>query len=161
MPDYTFVGGPDRPVPPPRGRMMSSAGYFPPSSQSQAARSLDMRDMIANFINRQDKDLTQDQARKDFKYMASHLGEPAARKILNHVLIFNQRPDIKNLPFERRLASLYDIGSNDKDVDAFLKKTNMLEQGPIPGARSSSNIGLMTQTPMPAISPGIVAMTKK
>lgn len=159
MAEY-IIGDPNKPSAPPKGKIMSSQGFFPPSSQGTDARKLDIRDMIANFVNRQDKDLSDDQAKKDFKFMATQLGEPTARKILNHVLIFNQRPDIKTLPFERRLSSLYDIGSNDKDVNALLKRTAILEQGPIPGARTSSNIGLMTQMPIAPVSAGIAGIMR-
>lgn len=103
----------------------------------------DVRDILANFVSRGDKDLSGDQAKKDYHYMSSTLGEPMARKMLNHVLIFNQRPDQQNQSFEKKLSSLYTIGSNDKDVDGILKKTNMLDKGAIAGARESGNVGSM------------------
>lgn len=140
---------PNKPATPPKGTVMSSAGYFPASSQSPQARSLDVRDVIAGFVGRKDKDLTNDQARKDFSFLTAQLGQDMARKVLNHIIIFNNRPGDPNAPFEKRLQSLYDIGSNDKDVDALLKRTAMLEQGPIAGARTSANVSAMQATNRP------------
>lgn len=157
-------GGPDKPaVLPKKNVMMNNEGYFPASSQSSQARSLDVRDAIAGFIGRKDKDLTNDQARKDFALLSGQLGQDMARKVLNHVIVFNSRAADPNTPFEKRLQSLYDIGSNDKDVDALLKRTAMLEQGPVPGARTSSNVSVMQATNRPTglISPSTSLVTTR
>lgn len=157
-------GGPDKPIAlPKKNVMMNSESYFPSSSQGVQARALDVRDAIAGFIGRKDKDLTSDQSRKDFALLSGQLGPDMARKVLNHVIIFNNRASDPNAPFEKRLQSLYDIGSNDKDVDTLLKRTAMLEQGPIPGARTSSNVSVMQATNRPTglISPSTPLATTR
>lgn len=143
MPDYIGGGDPDTPKSP-KGALSSNSGYFPASSQGADARSLDVRDIIASFINRGDKNLKNEEARKGFAYLSANLGSDQAHKLMNHLIIFNQRPDQQQKPFESRLQSLYDIGSGDKDTDALLKKIAGMGTGPVAGAKNSANLGVMS-----------------
>lgn len=107
---------------------------------------LDVADILSNFVGRGDKDLSGDQAQKDYRYLGSKVGEPMARKLLTHVIIFNQRPDIQKQPFAQKLNSLYTIGSADKDVDQVLKSTKNMGVGPNAMANNSWNIDSQAAT---------------
>lgn len=143
-PDYAG-GGPGSPLPNlPNSKQISNAGYFPASSTGTGHQPFDIRDTIASFVNRKDKDLSSDGAKSDFAQMVAVLGRPAATKLAIHLTQFNQRSDQQGAPFEKRLQSLYDIGSNDKDVDGMLKRSAMLGYGPMEGARSSVRKDVMS-----------------
>lgn len=150
MPDYIGGGDPDTPKNPKGGKVMSNSEYFPPSSQGTDARSLDVRDVIAGFVNRGDRNLKNDEARKGFAYLSANMGTDQAHKLINHLIIFNQRSDQQQKPFEQRLQSLYDIGSADKETDGLLKRIGGMGTGPVAGAKNSANLGVMSAYNPPA-----------
>jgi hypothetical protein len=118
----------------------------PLSKNPPGGDQLDVADILANFVGRGDKNLQNDQALKDFHYLSTKVGQPMASKLVNHVIMFNQRPDMQKQPFAAKLNSLYTIGSNDKDVDGILKKTNNLGAGPNAIANNSWNIDSQSAT---------------
>ena len=111
----------------------SNPKYF--QNNGMAGDSVDVADIISNFVGRGDKDLSGDQTKKDYKFLIAKVGAPLAQKLVSHVIAFNQRPDMQKQPFANKLISLYSMGSNDKDVDKVLK--NKLGQGPVSLANSS------------------------
>lgn len=155
-----YIGDPEKLVAPGKSSVMGDASSI--RMRGALDDKLDVRDILANFVGRGDRDLSNDQAKKDYHYLSSVLGAPMAQKTLNHILIFNQRNDQKNQPFEKRLNSLYTIGSQDKDVDNLLKRTSMLGTGPIAGARESGNVGNMAAMgTIPSITSKTTAMSDK
>lgn len=133
-------GGPGSPLPTlPNATQKSNYSY-----SSAGHQPFDIRDTIASFVNRKDKDLSSDGAKSDFAQLVSILGRPAATKLAIHLTQFNQRSDQQGAPFEKRLQSLYDIGSRDTDVDNLLKRSAMLGYGPMEGARSSVRKDVMS-----------------
>ena len=165
-PDYVG-GGPDKPPAPlVNAKQISNSGYFPSSSQGAGHQPFDIRDTIASFVNRKDKDLSSEGAKADFNQLAFLLGRPAATKLAIHLTQFNQRSDQQGAPFEKRLQSLYDIGSRDQDVDGILKRSSMLGYGPMEGARSSVRKDVMSAysppgNTIPAPSALATAMTNR
>jgi hypothetical protein len=147
---------PDKPkAPPGSAQQMPDPKYFPGASRGQGNDQLDVRDILANFVGRGDKNLSNDEAKKDYYMLVAKLGEPMASKTMSHLFLFNNRPDQTNVPFEKKLTSLYTIGSNDKDVDRLLKTTGNLGTGPIAGAQGSVNVGNMSSTNRPVSGPPI------
>jgi|GEM_PF-4898339 len=153
-PVYTGGGGPDKPS---NATQISNTGYFPESSQGPLRQQFDVRDTIASFINRKDKDLSSEAAKADFNQLAATIGRPAAVKLALHLTQFNQRPDQQSVPFEKRLQSLYDMGSRDKDVDDLLHRSSMLGYGPTEGARSSVRKDVMSAYTPTIPAPSVLA----
>lgn len=122
----------------PKSKQMFDSKYFQRSG-GDTDQQFNVRDIIANFVARKDKNLSHPDARSDYAALVGQIGAPAAQKVLSHISIFNQRPELQNLPFEQRLSRLYTIGSNDKDVDTMLKQYSALGQGPIAAAYDSPN----------------------
>lgn len=151
----TSIGDPEKILSPGKSSAMIDPSNI--RTRSKLDDKFDVRDILANFVGRGDKDLSNDQAKKDYHYLSSMIGEPMAQKMMTHVLLFNQRDDQQKQPFEKKLSSLYTIGSNDKDVDSLLKKTSMLGQGVVPGARESGNVGSMASTGV--LSPDLTKST--
>lgn len=116
--------------------LTSNPAYF--QNNGMAGDKVDVADILSNFVGRGDKDLSGDQAKKDYHFLIGKMGAPMAQKMVSHVLAFNQRPDMQKQPFASKLNSLYSIGSNDKDVDKVLK--TQLGAGPVALANSSPEI---------------------
>jgi hypothetical protein len=127
------------PAPLPKSKQMFDPKYFHRSGGDTDTQ-FNVRDVIANFVARKDKNLSHPDAKSDYNYLVNQLGAPGAQKVMAHLSIFNQRPEIQNLPFEQRLSRLYTIGSNDKDVDGMLKQYAALGQGPVAAAYDSPNV---------------------
>lgn len=149
MADKPTMGGPETPAPPVGAKVMSTANYPATTSGDYYRKGFNIRDILASFVGRGDTNLSNEQARKDYSYLTGVIGAPMAQKVLTHLIAFNQRPDQQKKPFESRLQSMYDIGSNDKDVDAILHSAKMLEYGPVAGARSSANVNVMSAAGIP------------
>lgn len=120
-------GGPTTSTP------VTNPAYF--QNNGPSGDKVDVADILSNFVGRGDKNLSGDQAQKDYHFLIGKVGTPTAQKLINHVLIFNQRPDMQKQPFADKLNSFYSIGSNDKDVDKILK--TQLGAGPVALANSS------------------------
>ena len=132
-------------VTPPKSKQMYDPKFFKRSGGG-TDQQMNARDIIANFVARRDKNLSHPDAKADYNDLVGQIGAPAAQKVLAHLSIFNQRPELANLPFDQRLSRLYTIGSNDKDVDAMLKQYGTLGQGPVAAAYDSPNATNMQAT---------------
>jgi hypothetical protein len=53
--------------------------------------------------------------------------------------MFNQRPEVQNIPVEEKLRAFYTVGSNDPDVRGLIAKSKSLGYGPLQGFRSSNS----------------------
>lgn len=101
----------------------------------------DVRDIIANFIGNQYKNLADPNAGHDFAYLSSILGSSQAKQLMNQVIIFNQRDDVKKLGTEDRMRQFYSMGSNNDQLNGLIKSIQNMGQGPISAMRESSNLG--------------------
>ena len=140
------------------GNATSATAVASPNSSAKngpAGDKVDVADILSNFVSRGDKNLTGDQARKDYSFLIGKVGAPTAQKLINHVLIFNQRPDMQKQPFAQKLNSFYSMGSNDKDVDNILK--TQLGAGPVALANSSPEID--TKAGVTGIAPPVALNT--
>ena len=98
----------------------------------------DLRDRLSELVGRGNT-LNPDDKAAIYGNLVANLGKEKAQKVMNHAYIFNQRPDILNLPLEDKLKAFYTIGSNDADVNALIAKSKTLGQGVVPGFRQSSS----------------------
>ena len=92
------------------------------------------------------------------------VGGDKARKIMDHVYIFNSRPDMLKAGQEDKLRAFYSMGSQDPDVNAVIAKSKQLGYGPVAGFNTSSSTlnqaltGAIPNTATAAVNPEV---TKK
>jgi len=119
----------------------------PPLAQMTMPRlspedSVNIRDILSAFVGKGYTNLQDEDARKMFTYLRAHLGADTAGKLLSHLSIYNQRPDMLKQNADKRIQSLYDIGSKDPVVDNILQQTKQVAQGPMGGYNDSPYIPL-------------------
>ena len=109
-------GGGETPKAPPEEKRL------PITNKTSADYDLDVRDILTGFVGK-GKDLGKDDQSAMISRLGVILGKPQAQKLVNHIFLFNQRDDIKGKSLDQKLDTFYNIGSNDKDVDALLSRT--------------------------------------
>jgi hypothetical protein len=128
-----------------------------PAGRGKTDQEFDIRDRLAELVGKGNV-LSPDDKAAIFGNLTSSLGKEKAMKLMNHAFIFNQRPDIVNLPVEEKLKAFYTIGSNDRDVNDLITKSKSLGYGAIPGFRQSAsavNQQLSGQIPVTATANGV------
>lgn len=100
----------------------------------------DARDIVASFVGKGYKDLSNDQAKEDYKYLHNTLGAEAATKLMNQVFIFNNRTDLGGKSWQDRVNTFYTIGSNDKSTSQLIQQLSSLDRGPIAGLTEAGNL---------------------
>lgn len=100
----------------------------------------DLRDYLANLVGYGSKSMTDD-VRHDYGRLAAMYGRPLADKILNHVMVFNNRPDMQKAGPMERLSSFYATGSRDKELQDLFTKAKTFGKGPLAGLNESVNQG--------------------
>lgn len=99
----------------------------------------DTRDIIASFIGKGFKDLSDDQAKKDVAYLRANLGNEKTNKLMNQIFVFNNRNDMSGKSWQDKLNSFYTIGSKDQDIQKILQTSQSLDRGVIAGVTDSGN----------------------
>lgn len=94
---------------------------------------LNVRDIMSAFAGQGYKGTQNDDARSMYSYLRGIVGPDTAQKLLLHLSIHNQRPDMANASPEKRIQSLYEIGSRDPEVNDLLGRAKMVAQGPMAG----------------------------
>lgn len=103
-----------------------------------ADKQADARDILSFFAGSGYTGLTDKQSRAAFSSLTKTVGPQLAQKLATQVFLYNQRPETKTAGLEDRVRNFYDIGSNDKEVDAYLKKTKALGHGVVAGFKDST-----------------------
>lgn len=98
----------------------------------------DVRDYLASLIGRGSKAMDSD-SRSEYGRLAAMYGKQLADKIMNHVFIFNNRPDVQKAKPEERLDTFYTIGSQDPELKELFNKSKAFGYGPRSGFNQSSN----------------------
>lgn len=98
--------------------------------------SYDLQDRMMELIGKGNNLSTNDRG-AIYNNLTNLVGKDKAEKIMNHIYLFNQHPDLQKLPFEDRVKAFYRIGSNDKDVQGYIDKTRNLGYGVGPNLRRS------------------------
>lgn len=99
----------------------------------------DVRDILTGLVAKGKGLPTEDLSAYAMR-LAAILGRPTAQKIVNHILVFNQRGDVQNKSAEQRVEQFYNMGSMDKDIDAVMAKSKSLGYGVQVGLRESPDI---------------------
>lgn len=116
--------------------------------------SVNVRDILSAFVGKGYTNLKEEDARKMFGFLRAKLGDDTANKLLSHLSIYNQRPDMLQQNADKRIQSLYDIGSHDPVVDNILRQTKNVAQGPMSGYNDSPLVPLrQVADKLPAVGP--------
>lgn len=105
-------------------------------NRSQVAQDLDVRDRLAELIGKGNKIDPKDKS-AIYGHLIQLLGNDKAQKVMDHIYVFNSRPDYQNLPLEDKLRTFYNMGSANKDVNQVILHTKALGSGVVPGFRES------------------------
>jgi len=130
------------------------------TSRTPIDQNLDIRDHLAELVGKGNA-LNPDDKTAIFGGLTAALGRDKAMKIMNHAYLFNQRPDIAQLPLEDKIKAFYTIGSNDPDVNQVIAKSKTLGYGALPGFRNSASAlnqelnGQIAAVPTPVVDSGI------
>lgn len=108
------------------------------ATRPKQAVEFDIRDRLSALVGKGNALLPDDKA-SIYSTLVASLGEQKARKIMDHAYLFNQRPDVQQLPVEDKLRAFYTIGSNDPDVGSVIARSKSLGYGPLQGFRTSSD----------------------
>jgi len=108
-------------------------------ARGKADTQFDTRDIIASFIGKGFKDLSDDQAKKDVAYLRVNLGNDTTNKLLNQIFTFNNRSDISGKSWQDKLNSFYTIGAKDQDIQKILQTSQSLDRGVVAGVTDAGN----------------------
>lgn len=130
----------------------TGGGGDKPVAKSEVARgkartgdddTADIRDIINSFIGKGGIGMKDDTSRADYARLQTLLGPEKAQKLMESVFIHNQRSATE--PLEKRIQTFYDVGSNNQEVDAIIKKTKQLGYGPLVGGLRESSKATLQQ----------------
>lgn len=113
---------------------------FIPPSKGPLDEIADFRDYLTNLVGRGSKTLDPEM-KNNYSALVAMYGKPMADRIMNHVFVFNNRPEIQNASPEQRLDAFYAIGSRDKDLQALFNKARNFSYGYKAGLNQSRNEG--------------------
>lgn len=124
----------------------------------------DVRDILSGLVGKGMTGLNDDDSRNGYNRLQQLVGPQQANKLMNHMFVFNSRPDLKGAAPEARIKTFYDTPTSDPDVSSTLGKVKSFGYGVLPGFRQSSsqlNQGLSGQTsPSVAVVDPAVAKVK-
>lgn len=109
----------------------------------------DVRDILSGLVGKGMTGLNDDDSRNSYTKLQGLVGPQQAQKLMNHMFVFNSRPDLKGAAPEARIKTFYDSPSSDPDVSGTLGKVKSFGYGVLPGFRQSSsqlNQGLSGQS---------------
>lgn len=111
----------------------------PSRTRGKSDTQFDTRDIIASFIGKGYKDLSDDQAKKDVAYLRANLGNDTTNKLMNQIFTFNNRSDVAGKSWQDKLSSFYTIGAKDQEIQKILQTSQSLDRGVIAGMTDSGN----------------------
>lgn len=138
---------------------------LPPKQLSPEA-ALNVRDIISAFVGQRYQGTQNENARAMYSYLRNTLGGDTAQKLLTHLSLYNQRPDMLKAAPEQRIQSFYEIGSRDPELSDIIGRSKIVAQGPMAGlndtptAITQQQQGRWGATMAPA-APGAIAALQK
>lgn len=99
----------------------------------------DVRDIMSGLVGKGITNLADETARSGYARLQVLVGPAQAQKLMNHMFIFNSRPDLKNAPVESKIKQFYETPSADPEVTGTLGKVKSFGYGVLPGFRDSSS----------------------
>jgi hypothetical protein len=136
-PDKTLVNALFRPEPPVVVQNPSGSTVNKTPLNDMA----DGRDIISFFVGGGHTALKGQDLQSAFKRLSDVVGAPLAQKLTTQAFLFNQRPDAQKLSSEQRVKNFFQLGSNDQDVAAYLRKGGSMGTGPVDAFRNSALLG--------------------
>lgn len=91
-------------------------------------RAFDIQDRLMELVGKGNV-LSPDDKASIYGGLQTAVGTDKARKIMDHIYLFNSRPDVQKLPLEQKINAFYSIGSNDPDVQSYINQTKALGYG--------------------------------
>ncbi len=115
---------------------------FGAGDRSKFKQDFDLRDIINMGVGGKHKDLSNADLRTNYQWLAGKIGVPAAQKLMNKILIYNQQTANSQLPDEERIKAFYDTPGDDEEVSTIIKTAKGLGYGIGEGVRSSRHAGV-------------------
>lgn len=106
----------------------------------------DVRDILSMLSGGGNTDLTNPDIRGSFLRLSGIMGKEKAQQLFNHVVLFNQRPEVQKLNPEQRVQTFFELGSANPDIKNQLKEGKSIGYGVLNGFRTSPLIGNMQLT---------------
>lgn len=100
----------------------------------------DIRDLLSGLVAAGKTGLQPSDRAAVYAHLSTLLGKEQSQKLINHVLVFNERPDVVGKNTDQLLTQFYDMGSRDDSVNKIIQSTKNLGQGVVSGSYQSSNI---------------------
>lgn len=122
--------------------------------QTTIDKSFDIQDRLMELIGKGNIVNPDDKA-AIYGNLQNMVGPDRARKIMDHIYLFNTRPEVQRLPVEQKIGAFYSIGSNDPDVQAYINQTKNLGYGSgaqLRGSSSQINQELSGRIPATSVS---------
>lgn len=114
---------------------------FTPPSRTRLDETADTRDILANMVGKGLKGFNDDTSKSDYTRLQQLVGVPMAQKMMNHIFVFNQRPDVLQKNPEQRLQQFYNMGSAHNDLNDLLTTIKGFSQGPVVGMNTTGYYG--------------------
>jgi hypothetical protein len=111
----------------------------PPPAQTNPTVTDDVhvRDILSGMINMGTNDFSSDDAKAARTALAYRVGDPMAVRLMTQAVNFNGRKDMVGKPTEDKLSAFFSMGSNDPEVDNYIKRAGNVGQGVIQGYRNT------------------------
>lgn len=125
-------------VDPKKGGPPIEDGTFISQGRTPLDDTADVRDAIAGLVGRRHTTLGDVDAQNQFMRLKKLVGDEQAKKVMNHIFVFNSRPELKAMPVEGRIKTFYDTPAADEDTGGLINKVKAFGYGVIPGFRESN-----------------------
>jgi hypothetical protein len=126
---------------PPTGELEVTSN---PITKTPVNDNLDARDILSYFAGNGKVGLPDEDARSNYKRLTMIVGAPKAQQLLNQVSLFHQRPEVQKMTPEQKVNGFFALGSNNPDINSYMKGAAGLGYGVLDGFRNSPLVGNMT-----------------
>lgn len=123
-------------------------------NRSPVDTDIEARDIISSLVGKGYTSLSDEDARNSYNRLRVIYGQPKAQKLLEQISIYNQRPELRNLPLEERISKFYTIGSSNPAANEIISKAGKLGYGVLPGFRESPYV---PNQQLQGLTPDVVA----
>lgn len=101
----------------------------------------DIRDILTSIVGNSYKGLTDQNIKSQYARLTNLVGLTQAQKLIDHTLIFNQRPENIKSSIEQRVQNFYNAGSQDRALNDIIKSAGGLGYGPVASLNNSADTG--------------------
>lgn len=108
------------------------------SNRGALDKDFDVRDYLSSLVAAGNQIGGRDKA-ATFGELAKVIGQDNAAKMMDHIYIFNQNPDIQKMSADDRLRAFYNFRSSNPEIEKVVSRSRALGYGVVPGFRESVN----------------------